>query len=75
MITSPFSFVASANCFIYEGGMPVFADIDPETLNLDPAAVEAAITPLTRAVVAVDIFGYPASSTRCGRSASGTGWR
>ncbi len=59
VITSPFSFVASANCFLYEGGHPVFADIDPATLNLDPAAVEAAVTPLTKAVVAVDIFGYP----------------
>jgi len=59
VITSPFSFVASANCIIYEGGVPVFADIDPRTLNLDPAAVEAAITPLTKAIVAVDIFGYP----------------
>jgi perosamine synthetase len=59
VITSPYSFVASANCAIYEGAMPVFADIDPRTLNLDPAAVEAAITPRTRAVVAVDIFGYP----------------
>ena len=43
-ITSPFSFVASANCFIYEGATPVFADVDARTLNLDPAAVEAAIT-------------------------------
>jgi perosamine synthetase len=60
VITSPFSFVASANCFIYEGGVPVFADIDRGTLNLDPAAVEAAVTPRTKAVVAVDIFGYPA---------------
>ena len=59
VVTSPFSFVASANCFMYEGGTPVFADIDPETLNLDPAAVEAAVTDRTRAVVAVDIFGYP----------------
>jgi perosamine synthetase len=59
VITSPFSFVASANCFMYEGATPVFADIDPQTLNLDPAAVEAAITDKTRAVVAVDIFGYP----------------
>ena len=58
-ITSPFSFAASANCFIYEGATPVFADIDPDTLNLDPAAVEAAITPRTKAIVAVDIFGYP----------------
>jgi perosamine synthetase len=59
VITSPYSFVASANCAVYEGATPVFADIDPRTLNLDPAAVEAAITPRTRAVVAVDIFGYP----------------
>ncbi|MBA3329293.1 MAG: DegT/DnrJ/EryC1/StrS family aminotransferase [Actinobacteria bacterium] len=58
-ITSPYSFVASANCVIYEGATPVFADIDPRTLNLDPAAVEAAITERTRAIVAVDIFGYP----------------
>ena len=59
MITSPYSFVASANCFIYEGADPVFADIDPQTFNLDPEAVEAAITGKTRAIVAVDIFGYP----------------
>src|ERR671936_1815968 len=58
-ITSPFSFVASANCAIYEGATPVFADIDPRTLNLDPAAVEEAITERTKAIVAVDIFGYP----------------
>jgi perosamine synthetase len=60
VITSPYSFVASANCAIYEGATPVFADIDPHTYNLDPAAVEAAITPRTKALVAVDIFGYPA---------------
>jgi perosamine synthetase len=59
VITSPYSFVASANCAIYEGATPVFADIDPQTLNLDPASVEAAITPKTKAIVAVDIFGYP----------------
>jgi dTDP-4-amino-4,6-dideoxygalactose transaminase len=58
-ITSSFSFVASANCFIFEGASPVFADVDPVTLNLDPAAVEAAITERTKAVVAVDMFGYP----------------
>jgi perosamine synthetase len=58
-ITSSFSFVASANCFIFEGATPVFADIDPRTLNLDPGAVEAAITERTKAVVAVDMFGYP----------------
>ena len=59
VITSPYSFVASANCAIYQGATPVFADIDARTLNVDPAAVEAAITERTKAVVAVDIYGYP----------------
>lgn len=59
VITSPLSFVASANCFILEGATPVFADVDPVTLNLHPAAVEAAITDRTRAIVAVDMFGFP----------------
>jgi perosamine synthetase len=59
VITSPYSFAATANCFIYEGGVPVFADIDPRTLNLDPDAVRAAVTPKTKAIVAVDIYGYP----------------
>jgi perosamine synthetase len=59
VITSPYSFAASANCFMYEGGIPVFADIDRRTFNLDPAAVEAAITERTKAIVAVDIYGYP----------------
>ena len=58
-ITSPVSFAASANCFLFEGARPVFADVDRRTLNVDPAAVEAAITPRTKAVVAVDMFGYP----------------
>jgi perosamine synthetase len=59
VITSPISFVATANCFIFEGGRPVFADVDPQTLNLDPDAVEAAITERTKGIVAVDMFGYP----------------
>jgi perosamine synthetase len=59
VITTPYSFVATANCAIYEGATPVFADIDRRTLNLDPAAVEAAITDRTRAVIGVDIYGYP----------------
>jgi perosamine synthetase len=59
VITSPLSFAASANCFLYEGATPVFADVDPRTWNLDPGAVEAAITDRTKAVVAVDMFGYP----------------
>jgi perosamine synthetase len=59
VITSPISFVATANCFIFEGAKPVFADVDPQTLNLDPAAVEAAVTERTKAIVLVDMFGYP----------------
>ncbi len=60
VITSPFSFVASANAVIYERARPVFADIDPVTLNLDPSAAAEAITPRTRALLPVHIFGYPA---------------
>jgi perosamine synthetase len=60
VITSPFSFVASANAILYCGATPVFADIDPVTLNLDPAKAEAAITPRTKAILPVHIFGYPA---------------
>jgi perosamine synthetase len=59
VITSPLSFVASANCFAVEGATPVFADVDPVTLNMDPSAVEAALTKRTRGIVAVDMFGYP----------------
>jgi perosamine synthetase len=59
VVTSPLSFVASANCFVLEGATPVFADIDARTLNMDPDAVEAAITERTRAIVAVDMFGFP----------------
>ena len=60
VITSPFSFVASANAAVYEGARPVFADIDPVTLNLDPDAAEAAVTSRTKAILPVHIFGYPA---------------
>ena len=59
VITTPYSFAASANCFVYEGGVPVFADVDASTLNVDPRAVEAAVTTRTKAIVAVDIYGYP----------------
>lgn len=57
VITTPITFAASANCALYCGARPVFADIDPETYNIDPAKVEAAITPCTKAVVAVDYTG------------------
>jgi perosamine synthetase len=60
VITSPFSFVASANVALYERARPVFADIDPVTLNLDPAAAAAAVTERTAALLPVHIFGYPA---------------
>ena len=60
VVTSPFSFVASANAALYECARPVFADIDPVTLNLDPAAAAAAVTERTRALLPVHIFGYPA---------------
>jgi perosamine synthetase len=60
VITSPFSFVASANVALYERARPVFADIDPVTLNLDPGAAAAAVTERTKALLPVHIFGYPA---------------
>jgi perosamine synthetase len=61
VITSPFSFVASANCALYQGARPVFADIDPLTLTIDPERVEQAISPATRALLPVDVFGQPAA--------------
>jgi perosamine synthetase len=60
VITSPFSFVASANVALYERATPVFADIDPVTLNVDPDAVAAAVTDRTAALLPVHVFGYPA---------------
>jgi perosamine synthetase len=60
VITSPFSFVASANCLLYERARPVFCDIDPRTLNLDPSAARAALSERTAGLLPVHIFGYPA---------------
>jgi len=60
VITSPFSFVATANSVLYEGGQPVFCDVDPVTFNIDPAAAEAAVTDATAGILPVHIFGYPA---------------
>jgi dTDP-4-amino-4,6-dideoxygalactose transaminase len=59
VITSSFSFVASANVVLFEKAKPVFAEIDERTFNLDPAALEEAITPRTKAIIPVHIFGYP----------------
>lgn len=61
VLTSPFSFVASANCLLYEKVRPVFCDVDPVTLNLDPAAAAAAVTERTAGILPVHIFGYPAA--------------
>jgi perosamine synthetase len=60
VITTPFSFVASANVAIYERARPVFADIDPVTLNIDPDAAAAAVSERTAAILPVHVFGYPA---------------
>lgn len=60
VITTPFSFIASANSILYVGAKPVFVDIDPATYNMDPKKIERAITPKTRAILVVHIFGQPA---------------
>lgn len=60
VITTSFSFAASTNCLLFEGVQPVYADIDPRTLCIDPEKVEAGITPRTRAILSVDVFGHPA---------------
>jgi perosamine synthetase len=59
VITTPFSFVASTNCFLYEGAKPVFVDIDPKTLNMDVGKVAERINPKTKAIVGVEAFGHP----------------
>lgn len=64
VITTPFSFVASTNCILMEGATPVFADIEPKSLCIDPEQVERAITPETKAILAVDVFGHPADWNR-----------
>jgi perosamine synthetase len=73
VVTSPFSFVASANCLLYEDVEPVFCDIDPVTLNLDPQAAEAACGPETAGLLPVHIFGYPADMGVLERTASARG--
>lgn len=60
VITSPFTFIATAEAIAYVGATPVFVDIDPQTFNLDPELVRRAITPHTRAIMPVHLFGQPA---------------
>ena len=66
VITTPYSFVATAHSLLWNGIKPVFVDIDPKTFNIDPAAVETAITLRTRAVLPVHLFGQPADMETIG---------
>jgi dTDP-4-amino-4,6-dideoxygalactose transaminase len=59
VITTPYSFVATAHSLLWNGIAPVFVDVDPQTLNIDPAKIEAAITPRTTAILAVHCYGHP----------------
>lgn len=70
VIVPALTFVASANCVAFQGGTPVFADVDPDTLLLDPAAVERLITTRTRAIIAVDYAGQPCDYAALRRIAS-----
>lgn len=73
VIVPAITFAASANAALYEGGVPVFADIEPDTLLIDPASVAAKITPRTRAIVAVDYAGQPADYDALREITKGTG--
>ena len=73
VVTTPFSFVASANAVLYERARPVFCDIDRRTLNLDPGAAAAAVTERTAGILPVHIFGYPADMPALERTASERG--
>ncbi len=64
VITTPFSFIATTNCLLFERARPVFVDIDPASYNLDPAALEAAITPRSKAILPVEVFGHMAHFDR-----------
>lgn len=64
VITTPFSFVASANCILYERATPVFVDIDPQTWNIEVNRIEEKITERTKGILAVDVFGHPADWDR-----------
>jgi perosamine synthetase len=73
VVTSPFSFVASANCLLYENVTPVFCDIDPVTLNMDPVAAEASVSERTAGLLPIHIFGYPSDMQALEQIAEGRG--
>jgi perosamine synthetase len=73
VVTTPFSFVSSANCLLYEGARPVFCDIDPLTLNMHPEAARAAVTERTTGLLPVHVFGYPAAMEELERLAGDRG--
>ena len=75
VITTPYSFVATAHSLLWNGIKPVFVDIDPETLNLDPSKIEAAITPQTTAIMPVHCYGHPCDVEQIGRIADAYGLR
>lgn len=73
IITTPFSFVASSNPIIFEGGRPVFVDIDERTYNIDPGKVKKAITKRTKAILLVHLFGYPCDMDEIAKISKETG--
>jgi perosamine synthetase len=74
VITTPFSFVASANCMLYEGAIPRFVDIEADALGMDPDLLERAASSRTRAVLPVHVFGRPCAITDIAATARGRGW-
>src|SRR5690606_3905220 len=58
-LVTPYTFIASISCILFNGAIPVFVDIDPETFQMDPAKIEAKITPHTKAIIPVHILGLP----------------
>jgi len=68
-ITTPMTFCATANCILYQGATPVFADVSPDTLNIDPQEVSQKITSRTKAIIAVDYAGHPAALDELGELA------
>ena len=64
VLTTPMTFVATVNSIVYVGARPVFVDVEPDTLNIDPARIQAAITPRTRAIIPVHLYGHPCEMDR-----------